>query len=633
MEAFLDNPAHLGRYSGPVRGKESGPYLFDEEALRGKQHLALAPPTGRFGGPLWYNSLYWPNFPPLGFLSDDSDLDFQESLRAANPDGPLADQYVTFGAAREHLCQHGRMPQEPMTLMVEVMQYDGVYDNGWHFPLQDFIPKRGHHTPYDVQSRRGFENGAMALGLNAEDFSDSVLPVSDLPAVVTVTAEPPRTRLRAVEGHQFALLSIGGWPFRIRRVGTFEGLGHGGRLELQLGSGEFSEEVLWQLLEGGKTASGGHLEEVCARSGCKYWCQLYDLDWLGPKRDEHLAIDPEIPLQKGYVWFRVLERTELPETGRRAVRVQLLEDGVVPAWLDLRYLQVWAGDMPLGYLNKVFGDEVLGRARVLRTLQDGADDRGVREVHIRNAWSNLVFKDPLCSEGNDLVDLGWALHGIGYRPHGQDNCRKLGFLLIHVMATHGYIASFRSVASIAHVLSPQMALSAEPAPPKKPGSAYMLWLKENRARIAGSLGEDGKKVTLVSKAAGAEWKTLSDKVKKPFVDMAAKLKADFLAEKEAFEKQGGVMPARKSKKAAAKAAKTKDPSLPKRPHNAYMLWLQDHRKEITDALGPGHQPKQVMVEAGKRWRMCSDAEKGPYVAQASELKQAYNKQRQGHVKL
>ena len=66
-------------------------------------------------------------------------------------------------------------------------------------------------------------------------------------------------------------------------------------------------------------------------------------------------------------------------------------------------------------------------------------------------------------------------------------------------------------------------------------------LNENRARIAGSLGEDGKKadssmspveshtkmrnvikiqqvwsrpwvqVTLVSKAAGAEWKTLSDK--------------------------------------------------------------------------------------------------------------------------
>jgi len=179
-------------------------------------------------------------------------------------------------------------------------------------------------------------------------------------------------------------------------------------------------------------------------------------------------------------------------------------------------------------------------------------------------------------------------------------------------------------------LARQMAQRAEPTPPKKPLSAYFLWLGENRARIAGSLGEDGKKVTLVSKAAGAEWKTLSDKVKKPFADTAAELKADFLAKKEAFERQGGVIPARKSKKAAkaAKAKKTKDPSLPKRPKNAYMLWLDDHRKEISDALGPGHLVKEVAVEAGKRWRTCSDAEKSPYVAKASELKQAYNKQKQ-----
>ncbi|CAE7865568.1 unnamed protein product, partial [Symbiodinium necroappetens] len=162
-----------------------------------------------------------------------------------------------------------------------------------------------------------------------------------------------------------------------------------------------------------------------------------------------------------------------------------------------------------------------------------------------------------------------------------------------------------SISSIAHVSSIDVF------------STLLVRLNENRARIAGSLGEDGKKVTLVSKAAGAEWKTLSDK-------------ADYLSKKEAFEQKGGVMPARKSKKAAkaAKAKKTKDPSLPKRPKNAYMLWLDDHRKEITDALGPGQQVKQVAIEAGRRWRMCSDAEKGPYVAKASELKEAYNKQKQ-----
>lgn len=34
-----------------------------------------------------------------------------------------------------------------------------------------------------------------------------------------------------------------GWPYRVRRLGTFEGLGDGGRIELQLGSGDFREEA------------------------------------------------------------------------------------------------------------------------------------------------------------------------------------------------------------------------------------------------------------------------------------------------------------------------------------------------------------------------------------------------------
>lgn len=40
-------------------------------------------------------------------------------------------------------------------------------------------------------------------------------------------------------------------------------------------------------------------------------------------------------------------------------------------------------------------------------------------------------------------------------------------------------------------------------------SAYMLWLKENRARLT----KPGMGVTDVSKAAGAEWNTLKDKSK------------------------------------------------------------------------------------------------------------------------
>ena len=34
-----------------------------------------------------------------------------------------------------------------------------------------------------------------------------------------------------------------GWPFRVRRLGCFEHLGDGGRVEMQFGTGDFREEV------------------------------------------------------------------------------------------------------------------------------------------------------------------------------------------------------------------------------------------------------------------------------------------------------------------------------------------------------------------------------------------------------
>lgn len=56
----------------------------------------------------------------------------------------------------------------------------------------------------------------------------------------------------------------------------------------------------------------------------------------------------------------------------------------------------------------------------------------------------------------------------------------------------------------------------DPNKPKKPaGGAYAIFLAENRARIVASLPKDHK-ITDVTKAAGTEWKALSDTQKKPY---------------------------------------------------------------------------------------------------------------------
>jgi len=150
----------------------------------------------------------------------------------------------------------------------------------------------------------------------------------------------------------------------------------------------------------------------------------------------------------------------------------------------------------------------------------------------------------------------------------------------------------------------------------------MLWLKKERPKIVASLGADGNKVAEVAKIAGAKWNKLTAKAKKPFEDEAKKLKAKYLAEKEAFEKAGGVMPVPKSRSEKTKRA-NKDPNLPKRPLSSYMLWLADTRQSIADSLPEGSKVTQVMVEAGKKWKKLTKKAKGPYEKKAAELKEAY----------
>ncbi len=46
----------------------------------------------------------------------------------------------------------------------------------------------------------------------------------------------------------------------------------------------------------------------------------------------------------------------------------------------------------------------------------------------------------------------------------------------------------------------------DPNAPKRPMSAYFLWMNENRARLSAG----GSSVTEVAKLGGAEWRAMSD---------------------------------------------------------------------------------------------------------------------------
>merc|ERR1719265_2134954 len=74
----------------------------------------------------------------------------------------------------------------------------------------------------------------------------------------------------------------------------------------------------------------------------------------------------------------------------------------------------------------------------------------------------------------------------------------------------------------------------DPNAPKKPfGGAYGVFLAENREKITKSLPEGSNKTTDVTKAAGEQWKKLSEKAKMPYQDKYdKKMKAYFVAFEE-----------------------------------------------------------------------------------------------------
>merc|ERR1712151_334759 len=76
----------------------------------------------------------------------------------------------------------------------------------------------------------------------------------------------------------------------------------------------------------------------------------------------------------------------------------------------------------------------------------------------------------------------------------------------------------------------------DPNAPKRPaGGAYGVFMNENRQKIVNSLPKDHK-MTDVAKAAGAQWKAMSDAAKKPYEDKFKKKQAEFTKAMEEYKK-------------------------------------------------------------------------------------------------
>jgi len=135
--------------------------------------------------------------------------------------------------------------------------------------------------------------------------------------------------------------------------------------------------------------------------------------------------------------------------------------------------------------------------------------------------------------------------------------------------------------------------------PKRPPSAYLLFMSEARK----SLGANhGMKPQEVVQTLAKNWKALSDAQKKPYQDQYAKLKADY-----------------EKRKAAEEAGK---PQKIKRPVSGYLIFSQEMRPEVKREH-PNAKPQEVVKLLAEKWRDLAD--KAPYQQKAAERKAEYIK--------
>jgi len=159
--------------------------------------------------------------------------------------------------------------------------------------------------------------------------------------------------------------------------------------------------------------------------------------------------------------------------------------------------------------------------------------------------------------------------------------------------------------------------------PKRPSSAYMMWLNNGeRARVMKA--NPGMKVGGVAKICGENWKNVSDKVKIPLQEASQKQMAVWKKKMEQYRKSDDYktfQDAKSSMKGKKGKKRPKDKNAPKRNLSAYFLFMAEFRAE-----NPNLGLTETSSKAGAKWKSLSETDRAPFTKQAAADKVRYERE-------
>lgn len=127
-----------------------------------------------------------------------------------------------------------------------------------------------------------------------------------------------------------------------------------------------------------------------------------------------------------------------------------------------------------------------------------------------------------------------------------------------------------------------------------------------------------------SKKCAERWKTMLDKEKRRFHEMAEKDKLRYDTEMQ------GYVPS-KTEKRGKKRKHIKDPNAPKRSLSAFFWFSNDERSKVR-AINPEYGVGDVAKELGRRWADADQELKGKYEAMAEKDKARYDREMTAYKK-
>lgn len=151
-------------------------------------------------------------------------------------------------------------------------------------------------------------------------------------------------------------------------------------------------------------------------------------------------------------------------------------------------------------------------------------------------------------------------------------------------------------------------------------SAYAFFVQICREEHKKQHPDENVIFTEFSKKCSERWRTMSEKERKRFHELADQDKKRYETEME------GYTPSENEKGRRGKKRKQiKDPNAPKRPLTAFFLFINDERSKVKQA-NPEYTVGEVSKELGRRWAAADPSIKGKYEEMADKQKARYERE-------